>query len=84
MNNVFVYCEVTEERTIADVSLELVSKGKKLAKNNPPTFLIKNKKNTTHLLIGVVTSFNRVAEDKKGKWNFKAGRGCQKDFDFSI
>lgn len=31
MNNVFVYCEVTEERTIADVSLELVSKGKKLA-----------------------------------------------------
>lgn len=31
MNNVFVYCEVTEERTIADVSLELVSKGRKLA-----------------------------------------------------
>ncbi len=31
MNNVFVYCEVTEEKTIADVSLELVSKGKKLA-----------------------------------------------------
>ncbi|HHT04077.1 MAG TPA: electron transfer flavoprotein subunit alpha/FixB family protein [Bacteroidales bacterium] len=31
MNNVFVYCEVTEERLIADVSLELVSKGRKLA-----------------------------------------------------
>ncbi len=31
MNNIFVYCEVTEERTIADVSLELLSKGKKLA-----------------------------------------------------
>lgn len=31
MNNIFVYCEVTEERTIADVSLELVSKGRKLA-----------------------------------------------------
>ncbi|MBE0640461.1 MAG: electron transfer flavoprotein subunit alpha, partial [Bacteroidales bacterium] len=31
MKNVFVYCEVTEERTIADVSLELLSKGKKLA-----------------------------------------------------
>lgn len=31
MNNVFVYCEVTEERGIADVSLELLSKGRKLA-----------------------------------------------------
>ena len=31
MNNIFVYCEVTEEGLIADVSLELVSKGKKLA-----------------------------------------------------
>lgn len=31
MNNIFVYCEVTEEGTIADVSLELVSKGRKLA-----------------------------------------------------
>lgn len=31
MNNIFVYCEVTEERTIADVSLELCSKGRKLA-----------------------------------------------------
>lgn len=31
MNNVFVYCEVTEEGTIADVSLELLSKGRKLA-----------------------------------------------------
>ncbi len=31
MNNVFVYCEVTEEGTIADVSLELCSKAKKLA-----------------------------------------------------
>jgi electron transfer flavoprotein alpha subunit len=31
MNNVFVYCEVTEERQIADVSLELLSKGRKLA-----------------------------------------------------
>ena len=31
MNNIFVYCEVTEERSIADVSLELLSKGRKLA-----------------------------------------------------
>ncbi len=31
MNNLFVYCEVSEERTIADVSLELLSKGRKLA-----------------------------------------------------
>ncbi|HRZ77906.1 MAG TPA: hypothetical protein P5248_11100, partial [Bacteroidales bacterium] len=31
MKNVFVYCEVNEERTIADVSLELLSKGHKLA-----------------------------------------------------
>ncbi len=31
MNNVFVYCEVTEERGIADVSLELLSKGRRLA-----------------------------------------------------
>jgi len=31
VNNLFVYCEVTEERSIADVSLELLSKGRKLA-----------------------------------------------------
>lgn len=31
MNNIFVYCEVTEDGLIADVSLELLSKGKKLA-----------------------------------------------------
>ncbi len=31
MNNIFVYCEVTEEKTIADVSLELLSKAHKLA-----------------------------------------------------
>lgn len=31
MNNIFVYCEVTEDRTIAEVSLELCSKGRKLA-----------------------------------------------------
>ncbi|MDR1878464.1 MAG: electron transfer flavoprotein subunit alpha/FixB family protein [Bacteroidales bacterium] len=31
MNNVFVYCELTEERKVADVSLELLSKGRKLA-----------------------------------------------------
>jgi len=31
VNNIFVYCEVTEEGLIADVSLELLSKGKKLA-----------------------------------------------------
>lgn len=31
MNNVFVYCEITEEKNIADVSLELCSKGRKLA-----------------------------------------------------
>ncbi|MCL2028070.1 MAG: electron transfer flavoprotein subunit alpha/FixB family protein [Bacteroidales bacterium] len=31
MNNVFVYCEITEDQLIADVSLELCSKGRKLA-----------------------------------------------------
>ncbi|MGP1515169.1 MAG: electron transfer flavoprotein subunit alpha/FixB family protein [Bacteroidales bacterium] len=31
MNNIFVYCEITEENYIADVSLELVSKARKLA-----------------------------------------------------
>ncbi|MDR0789847.1 MAG: electron transfer flavoprotein subunit alpha/FixB family protein [Bacteroidales bacterium] len=31
MNDIFVYCEITEERTIADVSLELLSKARKLA-----------------------------------------------------
>ena len=31
MNNIFVYCEITEERTVADVSLELLSKDRKLA-----------------------------------------------------
>ena len=31
MNNVFVYCEVNDEGLIADVSLELLSKGRKLA-----------------------------------------------------
>ena len=31
MNNIFVYCELTEEGTIADVSLELCSKARKLA-----------------------------------------------------
>ncbi|MCF0210588.1 MAG: electron transfer flavoprotein subunit alpha/FixB family protein [Bacteroidales bacterium] len=31
MNNVFVYCEITEENYIADVSLELISKARKLA-----------------------------------------------------
>ena len=31
MNNIFVYCEITEEGTIADVSLELLSKARKLA-----------------------------------------------------
>lgn len=31
MNNIFVYCEITEDGTIADVSLELCSKGRKLA-----------------------------------------------------
>ena len=31
MNNIFVYCELTEEKIIADVSLELLSKGRKLA-----------------------------------------------------
>jgi len=31
MKNVFVYCELTEEGHIADVSLELCSKGRKLA-----------------------------------------------------
>ncbi|MDD2344682.1 MAG: electron transfer flavoprotein subunit alpha/FixB family protein [Bacteroidales bacterium] len=31
MNNIFVYCEITEDGKIADVSLELLSKGRKLA-----------------------------------------------------
>jgi electron transfer flavoprotein alpha subunit len=31
MNNIFVYCELTEEGKVADVSLELLSKGRKLA-----------------------------------------------------
>jgi electron transfer flavoprotein alpha subunit len=31
MNNVFVYCELTEEKKVADISLELLSKGRKLA-----------------------------------------------------
>lgn len=31
MNSIFVYCELTEEKIIADVSLELLSKGRKLA-----------------------------------------------------
>lgn len=31
MNNIFVYCEITEDKTFADVSLELLSKGRKLA-----------------------------------------------------
>lgn len=30
MNNIFVYCELTDDRLIADVSLELLSKGRKL------------------------------------------------------
>jgi len=31
MKNIIVYCEITEEKQIADVSLELLSKGRKLA-----------------------------------------------------
>ena len=31
MNNVFIYCELTEENHIADVSQELLTKGKTLA-----------------------------------------------------
>jgi len=31
MNNIFVYCEVNEDGLIADISLELLSKGRKLA-----------------------------------------------------
>ena len=31
MNSVFVYCEITDEGLVADVSLELLSKGRKLA-----------------------------------------------------
>jgi len=31
MNNIFVYCEMAEERVIADVSLELLTKGRSLA-----------------------------------------------------
>ena len=35
MNNVFVYCEL-EGTTIADVSLELLTKGRKLANQLAP------------------------------------------------
>jgi len=31
MKNIFVYCEITEEKQVAEVSLELLSKGRKLA-----------------------------------------------------
>ncbi len=31
MNNVFVYCEITDDGLVAEVSLELLSKGRKLA-----------------------------------------------------
>lgn len=31
MNNIIIYCEITEEKQIAEVSLELLSKGRKLA-----------------------------------------------------
>lgn len=31
MNNIFVYCEITEEGHVADVSLELLTKGRSLA-----------------------------------------------------
>lgn len=31
MNNLFVYCEITEEGEVADVSLELLTRGRKLA-----------------------------------------------------
>jgi electron transfer flavoprotein alpha subunit len=31
VNNIFVYCEISEDLKIADVSLELISKGRKLA-----------------------------------------------------
>lgn len=31
MNNVFVYCEITDDGQVAEVSLELLSKGRKLA-----------------------------------------------------
>lgn len=34
MNNVFVYCEI-EGTTVADVSLELLTKGRKLANQLP-------------------------------------------------
>ncbi len=32
MNNIFVYCEITEEGNVADVSLQLLTKGRQLAK----------------------------------------------------
>ena len=31
MNNIFIYCELTEEKHIADVSQELLTKGRTLA-----------------------------------------------------
>ncbi len=32
MNNIFVYCEITEEGNVADVSLQLLTKGRQLAR----------------------------------------------------
>ena len=31
MNNVLVYCELSEKKTVADISLELCTKGRQLA-----------------------------------------------------
>jgi electron transfer flavoprotein alpha subunit len=33
MNNIYVYCEISEEGNVADVSLELISKARQLANN---------------------------------------------------
>jgi electron transfer flavoprotein alpha subunit len=52
VNSVFVYCEITEDGHIADVSLELLSKGRKLASQlgtQLEAVLIGNKKSTTNV-----------------------------------
>lgn len=69
MKNVFVYCEITEEGHIADVSLELCSKGRKLAdelKVNLEAIVIGNKLNGIQKELtpfGVDTVY--LADDKR-------------------
>lgn len=53
MNSVFVYCEITEEGQVAEVSQELLSKGRKLAnqlETKLEAVLIGNKQSTANAL----------------------------------